>query len=67
MSEEMPGGLFIFEKVVGLILIVIGAVVAYITATTPPAGDIKQFAGYFIFGGIILVGVGIFLVIAKTE
>ncbi len=67
MSEEMPAGLFIFEKVVGLILIIIGAVVTYITATTPPSGDIKQFASYFIFGGIILVGIGIFLVIAKTE
>ena len=67
MSEEMPAGLFFFEKVIGLILIIIGAVVAYITAANPPTGDISNFTSFFILGGIILIGIGIFLIIAKTE
>ena len=67
MSEEMPAGVLLAEKLVGLILIIIGAVVAYFTATNPPPGDISNFLNYFITAGIVLVGIGIFLVLAKTE
>ncbi len=67
MSEEMPAGVLVIEKVVGFILIIIGAVVTYFTAATPPTGDAGTFSSIFIIGGIILLGVGILLVLAKTE
>ena len=67
MSEETPAGLFIVKKVVGLILIIIGAVIAYFSATNPPAGDVGQFVSIFIIAGVILIGIGILLVLAKTE
>lgn len=67
MSEEMPGGVFAVEKLFGLILIVIGAVVAYFTATSPPSGDAGIFSSLFIITGIIVLGVGVLLVLAKTE
>ncbi len=67
MSEETPAGLFVIEKVVGLIFIIIGAVVTYVTVTNPPAGDISDFVSFFILAGVILIGIGIFLVLAKTE
>ncbi len=67
MSEEMPAGLLVVEKVFGLILIVIGAVVAYFTFTTPPTGDAGTFSSLFTIAGIIVLGIGVFLVLAKNE
>ena len=67
MSEEMPSGLFVAEKLFGLVLIIIGAVVAYFTSTSPPTGDAGTFSSLFIIAGIILLGIGILLVLAKTE
>ena len=67
MSEEIPAGLLVTEKLVGFILIVIGAVVAYFTFTSPPPGDAGAFSSLFIIAGIILLGIGILLVLAKTE
>jgi hypothetical protein len=66
MSEEMPTGVFIVEKVFGLILIIIGGVVTYITSTSPPAGDAGTFSSLFTIAGIILLGIGVLLVLAKT-
>ena len=67
MSEETPTALFAIEKLFGVILIIIGAVVAYFTFTSPPPGDVGYFSSLFIISGIILLGIGIFLVLAKTE
>jgi hypothetical protein len=66
MSEDAPIGLAVAEKIFGLVLIIIGAVVAFYSST-PPAGDISQFSGMFTAAGLVIVAVGIFLVIAKTE
>jgi hypothetical protein len=66
MSEDAPIGLAVAEKIFGLILIIIGAIVAYYSSN-PPAGDISHFAGIFTVTGVVIVVVGIFLVIAKTE
>lgn len=67
MSEDVPAGLLFTEKIFGLILIIIGAAVAYITATNPPIGDIGTFSSIFTIIGIIVLGAGILLVLAKTE
>jgi len=66
MSKDVPVGLAVAEKLVGLILIIIGAIVAYYSIN-PPAGDISQFSGMFTAAGLVIVAIGIFLVIAKTE
>jgi VIT1/CCC1 family predicted Fe2+/Mn2+ transporter len=66
MIEDAPIGLAVAEKLVGLILIIIGAVVAFYSMN-PPAGDISQFSGMFTAVGLVLAAVGIFLVIAKAE
>ena len=67
MSEEMPAGLLAIEKLFGLILIIIGAIVTYFTFTSPPTGDAGTFSNIFIIAGIILLGIGVLLVLAKTE
>jgi hypothetical protein len=66
MSEDAPIGLAVIEKIFGLILIIIGAAVTYYS-TNPPAGDVSEFSGIFTIIGVVIVAVGIFLVIAKTE
>ena len=66
MIEDVPIGLAVAEKLVGLILIIIGAIVAYYSIN-PPAGDTSHFSGVFVAAGLVIVAIGIFLVIAKTE
>lgn len=66
MSENLPMGLFVSEKIFGLILIIIGAVIAN-SSLNPPSGDVSHFSGIFIFIGLIVLLVGVFLIITKTE
>jgi hypothetical protein len=66
MSADMPVGLAVAEKLFGLILIIIGAIVAY-SSVNPPTGDISHFTGIFILIGVVIAVVGIFLLIAKSE
>lgn len=66
MSEDVPIGLAVAEKIFGLILIIIGAIVAYYSMN-PPAGDISHFSGIFTAAGLVIVAIGIFLLIVKTE
>ena len=66
MSAEMPIGLTVVEKLFGLILIIIGAIVAY-SSINPPAGDISHFSGIFVAIGLVIAAIGIFIFIAKTE
>jgi len=66
MSEDIPIGLMVAEKIFGLILIIIGAIVTY-NSMNPPAGDISNFAGIFAVIGVVIVAAGIFLIIVKTK
>jgi hypothetical protein len=66
MSENLPMGLFVAEKLFGLILIIIGAIVAN-SSLNPPAGDISHFSGIFTLIGAVVLLVGIFLIVTKTE
>lgn len=66
MSENLPTGLIVSEKIFGFILIIIGAFVAN-SSINPPSGDISHFSGIFTFIGIIVLLVGIFLIITKIE
>ena len=62
----MPIGLTVVEKVFGLILIIVGAIIAY-SSIDPPAGDISHFAGIFTTAGVVIAIVGVFLFITKAE
>jgi len=66
MSENLPMGLFVAEKLFGIILIIIGAIVAN-SSLNPPAGDISNFSGLFTLIGVIVLVLGIFLIVTKTE
>jgi hypothetical protein len=66
LSADMPIGLTVVEKVFGLILIIIGAIIAY-SSINPPAGDISHFAGIFTVTGVLVAIVGVFLLVTKAE
>jgi len=67
MSEEKPIGVAVAEKFFGLILVLIGALIAYITYSNPPGGGVAPFSFIFIGGGFALIAIGILLVLAKAE
>jgi uncharacterized membrane protein YczE len=67
MREEVPTALLVAEKLFGIILIIIGAFITYITAIAPPTGDAGIFSSIFIIVGIVILGIGILLLIAKNE
>ncbi|MDR0372850.1 MAG: hypothetical protein LBI79_04735 [Nitrososphaerota archaeon] len=65
MSEEGdPFWASLFERIIGLSLIVIGAVLLYLTVTNE---GISGFSMLFGFLSIVLVIVGIFLLLIKPE
>lgn len=66
MSEEMPIKLALAEKIIGLVLVIIGAIVISYSLN-PPAGDIGNFSGVFVFIGSLVVITGIFLLVIKGE
>ncbi|PVX25513.1 MAG: hypothetical protein CW691_04295 [Candidatus Bathyarchaeum sp.] len=66
MSMELPLGLTVTEKIVGLVLIIIGAIVTFYSLD-PPAGDISHFSGIFVIIGLVVAVAGFFLFIAKSE
>ena len=66
MSEDVPIGLTVVEKLLGLLLIIIGAIVAYYSSNLP-ASDVSRFSGMFTAAGLVILAVGIFLVITKTK
>lgn len=65
MSEEGGFGITVAEKFFGLIIIIIGAMATYYTFTSTEA--LGGFTGFFGFLSILLLAVGVFLIIAKTE
>ena len=65
MSEE--GDTFwvsLAEKLIGLILVVIGAIMVYFTATTSALGDFTVFFGVI---SIILLIIGLFLLLVRPS
>jgi hypothetical protein len=67
MSEEKPIGLAVAEKFFGLLLVLIGAITAYVTYNNPPGGATAPFSFVFIAGCFVLIAVGILLILAKAE
>ncbi len=70
--SEAPAGLTIAEKFFGLIAVIIGALTVYYTYVSPPELPPEVppglcFSSIFIVGGFLLIGVGVFLLLAKVE
>jgi len=64
MSTQAPIGLAIMEKLIGLLMIAVGALWFYVTYTN--IGSIP-FPEFFLGLAAVLIGVGILLLIAKFE
>jgi len=65
LSEEAPIGLTIMEKLIGLLMVVIGALTFYVTYTNLESTGGNPFL--FLTAGIALVVLGVFLVIVRAE
>ena len=63
MSSEAPFGLVIMEKLVGLIMIVIGAITFYVVYTNLSSPPIPA---PFLGASVVLAILGLILVLAKT-
>jgi len=62
--SETPIGLTIMEKLIGLLMIAIGAITFYVTYTNLSSAVNPAL---LLATGLVLVLLGIFLVVAKTE
>ena len=63
--SEIPAGLTFMEKLFGIILIIVGAIVIYMPHTTESIDTLSySFATFF---GIIFIALGIFAIIIKHE
>jgi len=62
---EAPLGLTIMEKLVGLFIMLIGIIIFYVTYTN--ISSIGSHPIIFLVAGLILIGLGIVMLIAKTE
>ncbi len=67
MSREAPAGLIIAEKFLGLLIILVGVITAYVTYINPPTLQNASHSGIFIAVGFALIALGIVLIIAKAE
>ena len=65
MSKEAPVGLTIMEKLIGLLMIAIGALTFYVTYTN--LGSAGGNPILFLAAGLVLVVLGAFLLIARAE
>jgi len=65
MSEEGGFGIAAAEKFFGLLLLIVGALATYFTFTSSQA--LGAYTGFFGVLSLILLTLGLFLIIAKTE
>ncbi|MFQ6086586.1 MAG: hypothetical protein ACE5OV_01045 [Candidatus Bathyarchaeia archaeon] len=62
---EAPLGLTIMEKLIGFFIMLIGIIIFYVTYTN--ISSIGSHPIIFLVAGLILIGLGIVMLIAKTE
>ncbi len=65
MSEESSFWVNLIEKVLGLLVVAIGALMLYFTATS--AGNLNVFTGFFVFVSVVLIIIGLFLLIVRPS
>jgi hypothetical protein len=64
MSDRMTFGITFLEKISGIIIATIGALLAYYTYNSPDLPVLASF--FFLAAGLILAVLGLILLIAKT-
>lgn len=64
-KSEAPLGLTIMEKLVGFFIMLIGIIIFYVTYTN--ISSIGPHPIIFLVAGLILIGLGIVMLTAKTE
>lgn len=62
---EAPLGLTIMEKLIGFFIMLIGIIIFYVTYTN--ISSVGSHPIIFLVAGIILIGLGIVMLIAKAE
>jgi hypothetical protein len=62
---EAPLGLTIMEKIIGFFIMLIGIIIFYVTYTN--ITQIRSYPIIFLVAGLILIGLGILMLLAKTE
>jgi hypothetical protein len=66
MSEEEGGfGIGLAEKLFGLVIFLVGVMSLYYVSTSLHV--LEEFGGFFAFLNIIIIGIGLVLMTAKTE
>jgi hypothetical protein len=65
MSKSMMFGISFIEKILGLILLIIGIILTYYTFTNKIVAGLA--VPYFISAGILIMITGIILLIVKAE
>jgi hypothetical protein len=63
-EEGESVGFTVAEKFFALLIILIGAIVVYVTLTSPDLSD--RYPVLFATGGFALVVLGVFMILAKT-
>jgi hypothetical protein len=65
LSQEGGFGLSVFQRFLGFLILMLGALSLYYTLTSLP--ELGNYAGLFGFLNIIMIVVGLVLLTAKTE
>lgn len=63
--EEESVGFTIAEKFFALLVILIGAIVAYNATTSPDL--FARYSVFFVGGGLALIALGVFMILAKAQ
>ena len=66
MSKEAPVILTLAEKILGIVLIILGAIIAYYSIGAT-GGDFSHLSGLFTVAGLVIAAIGIFMFITKHE
>lgn len=64
-GSEAPLGLTIMEKLIGFFIMLIGIIIFYVTYTN--LSNLGSHPIIFLIAGLILMGLGLIMIIAKTE
>ncbi|UCE96418.1 MAG: hypothetical protein JSV51_02090 [Candidatus Bathyarchaeota archaeon] len=64
MSSDESAGFLIADKFFGLLIILIGSIVIYSTSTSP---DLEYPSLLFAIGGLSIISLGFFMILAKVQ
>lgn len=64
-GQDESVGFIVAEKFFALLIILVGAIVVYITVTSPDLAN--RYPVFFATGGFALVLLGVFMILAKTQ